>query len=139
MNAPSAAKRERFTHRQSILLNHLMRDGAELEWSPHGERTLESLLRRRMIRRVKLPARISGRRRYVLTRHGRAVISTFDTPATSALLACPFCGGMPSVQPWHGGPITKRMVECDGDDCPAHPCVTGDTLGDAVTRWNTRQ
>ena len=59
-------------------------------------------------------------------------------PEPMTLEPCPFCGSQPQVQPWHGGPITKRIVGCENDDCAAMPAVTGDTEAVAVERWNAR-
>ena len=53
-------------------------------------------------------------------------------------LACPFCGEYPSIEPWHGGRQTKRMISCDNDDCAVQPSVTGETRGQAIDSWNSR-
>lgn len=54
------------------------------------------------------------------------------------LLPCPFCGAHPTIEPWHGGKPTKRMVSCDNDDCAVCPSVSGETEREAITRWNLR-
>lgn len=54
------------------------------------------------------------------------------------LLPCPFCGGHPAVIPWHGGPPTKRLIECDNETCDVNPSVTGKTFEIARQRWNRR-
>jgi hypothetical protein len=51
---------------------------------------------------------------------------------------CPFCGIEPSVAPWHGGPMTKRMIACDNDACDVAPSTAGDTIKIALERWNRR-
>ncbi len=51
---------------------------------------------------------------------------------------CPFCGSIPKIAPWHGGPKTKRLVECDDDGCYVGPSVTGTTRAQAVKKWNVR-
>lgn len=54
------------------------------------------------------------------------------------LKLCPFCGGIPTVTPWHGGAKTKRMISCDNDACEVQPLVTGHTRAAAARRWNQR-
>lgn len=54
-------------------------------------------------------------------------------------LPCPFCGGSPEIQPWHGGPRTKRLISCVNEACLVGPMVTGDTEKKAVAAWNTRE
>jgi len=51
---------------------------------------------------------------------------------------CPFCGFKPTVEPWHGGPKTKRMVHCEADICFVNPSVTGSNEAEAVGKWNER-
>ena len=50
----------------------------------------------------------------------------------------PFCGGPASVEPWHGGKPTKRLIECANEDCDVKPSVTGETKREALALWNTR-
>ena len=68
------------------------------------------------------------------------------------LLPCPFCGGKPNIEPWHGGEPTKKMVSCPGVYansvmgrcnnaeiiCKVAPIVTGETKKEAIKNWNTR-
>ncbi|WCA60288.1 Lar family restriction alleviation protein [Agrobacterium tumefaciens] len=58
---------------------------------------------------------------------------------------CPFCGEEPTMQPWHGGLPTKKLIICtnagfhDGDGgCSVRPSVTGETEEEAVASWNRR-
>ena len=53
-------------------------------------------------------------------------------------LPCPFCGCQPTIQHWHGGGPEKRLISCDNEDCAPSPMVTGETIGDALSAWNTR-
>jgi hypothetical protein len=56
--------------------------------------------------------------------------------------ACPFCGGEPRVCP--DTSYGDATVFCpDGNDCPVSPIADaslrdGETVDDAITRWNTR-
>lgn len=54
------------------------------------------------------------------------------------LSPCPFCGGTPLCESWHGGKPTKRRVGCDNDECRILPSVTGETRQEAKRYWNTR-
>ncbi len=57
----------------------------------------------------------------------------------TGIKGCPFCGTQPEITPWHGGPPTKRMISCINDPgCDVLPMVSGDTMREAVKRWNTR-
>lgn len=56
----------------------------------------------------------------------------------ASLKPCPFCGLAPALVPWHGGRPTKMMVMCRDNDCDVGPMVTGETLAQAVRRWNGR-
>lgn len=54
-------------------------------------------------------------------------------------LPCPFCGALPTIVPWHGGPATKRMISCENEDsCAVNPMVSGDTRKEAIEYWNRR-
>jgi len=63
-------------------------------------------------------------------------------------LPCPFCGAAATIQYWHGGAPTKRLIKCSGQadtlmrsgpiTCEASPSVTGSTRTIALRRWNTR-
>ena len=52
------------------------------------------------------------------------------------VLCCPFCGSVPTMEPWHGGPPRKRIIHCDR--CAVSPGVTGATPRQAADRWNIR-
>lgn len=58
--------------------------------------------------------------------------------APPELLPCPFCGQPPTIEPWHGGPKSKRMISCENVYCDVSPQVTGNTARKAIERWNTR-
>lgn len=58
--------------------------------------------------------------------------------ATEAL-PCPFCGELPSIQPWHGGGPEKQMIGCPNLDCDVSPQVTGETRTEALENWNRRE
>lgn len=72
--------------------------------------------------------------------------NTADIAAQAGeLLPCPFCGGRPEIQPWHGGAPTKVMIACSnaeyGDEyggCSTGPQVTGETPAEAAAAWNRR-
>ena len=53
-------------------------------------------------------------------------------------LPCPWCGEQPEIQPWHGGPPTKRLVGCENEMCDVGPNVTGHTERMAIAAWNKR-
>jgi RNA polymerase subunit RPABC4/transcription elongation factor Spt4 len=52
--------------------------------------------------------------------------------------SCPWCGSQPTIQPWHGGRPTKKMIACENEDCNVAPQVTGQTRREALAEWNTR-
>lgn len=54
------------------------------------------------------------------------------------LLQCPFCGGEPIMEPWHGGGVRKKRVSCDNEECFVQSGVTGANIKVAASRWNTR-
>ena len=56
----------------------------------------------------------------------------------SGLLPCPFCGGSPVSQPWHGGGPRKTMVCCENEECHSSPSVTEETPEEASRNWNMR-
>lgn len=51
---------------------------------------------------------------------------------------CPFCGAEPTIEFWHGGPPSKRMIHCENEKCHVNPQTTGRTLDHAVENWNYR-
>lgn len=51
---------------------------------------------------------------------------------------CPWCGTQPTNEPWHGGGPEKHLVGCENEDCVVSPCVTGETLHEALDHWNSR-
>ena len=57
---------------------------------------------------------------------------------TTNLAPCPFCGGPPAIEPWHGGSPDKHVVHCQSDTCNVNPMVTGENEQEAVDRWNAR-
>jgi len=57
------------------------------------------------------------------------------------LLPCPFCGRLPTIEPWHGGGPRKVMIQCSAeyeDECPANVSVTQETPEGALAGWNHR-
>ena len=64
--------------------------------------------------------------------------ATSEPEVCWAAKACPFCGWVPNIQPWHGGKPTKRRISCDADQCSVQPSVTGETRAQALRRWNKR-
>lgn len=52
---------------------------------------------------------------------------------------CPWCWKQPTIQPWHGGRPTKKMVSCESEECRVSPQVTGQTRREALANWNTRK
>jgi hypothetical protein len=65
-----------------------------------------------------------------------ATMNRYEAQTTA--LACPFCGGAPTIEPWHGGGPQKHAVHCDNVRCWVQPMVTGPRLSSAVERWNVR-
>lgn len=61
------------------------------------------------------------------------------TLTTAEAKPCPWCGTQPTLQPWHGGRPTKRLVGCGSGDCNVSPSVTGETRREALYRWNIRR
>lgn len=65
--------------------------------------------------------------------------------STIRLLPCPFCGGEATVQPWHGGRPTKKLIRCskgyyydEDGGCSVGPSVCGETEEEAAASWNRR-
>jgi hypothetical protein len=54
------------------------------------------------------------------------------------LTQCPFCGGSPEIEYWHGGGPKKRMISCRSRNCDVSPNVTGETEREAIARWERR-
>lgn len=56
------------------------------------------------------------------------------------MLPCPFCGAIPTIEPWHSSVKTKKLVQCSSDSlrCAVWPSVSGETRKIAIMRWNTR-
>ena len=53
-------------------------------------------------------------------------------------LPCPFCGEPPIIQYWHGGPPTKRSIDCQSENCPIHPSACAHTEQQTLDDWNMR-
>lgn len=63
-------------------------------------------------------------------------------------LPCPFCGAPATIEFWHGGKPTKRMIKCGNGagtlgsaataTCEVYPSVTGETEREALAAWNSR-
>jgi len=51
-------------------------------------------------------------------------------------LTCPFCGSDPPLASQIAG---RFIVGCDSDDCPANPQVSGQSVSEAWTKWNSRR
>lgn len=65
--------------------------------------------------------------------------------STIRLLPCPFCGGEPTIRPWHGGRPTKKTIFCsnghyydEDGGCSVGPSVCGETEEEAAAAWNRR-
>ncbi len=60
--------------------------------------------------------------------------------AASELLACPFCGGRPSIGKWAGQSDPATAIECSSgfDDCPVNPSVACWTRDEAIAAWSQR-
>lgn len=59
-------------------------------------------------------------------------------PETAHLLPCPWCCTYPVIRPWHGGPVTRRAIFCENEDCEVAPGTSGDGISEAAKNWNTR-
>jgi len=62
-----------------------------------------------------------------------------DTVEAETMLPCPFCGGIPTMEPWHGGGPDKVLIHCENDGCDANPSVSGERPSEATRRWNVRK
>ena len=59
----------------------------------------------------------------------------------SDMKPCPFCGKEPMIEPSMCGPVGmkgSRIVCVNYSGCQAAPHVYGDTLEEAIERWNRR-
>lgn len=76
---------------------------------------------------------------------GKPLYQRLSEPETICpeALPCPFCGSPATIQYWHGGKPTKRMIRCSdslpGAICWVGPGVTGETKSEAIRRWNRRR
>lgn len=52
------------------------------------------------------------------------------------LIGCPFCGAKPVVFKWHR---SARRIRCENEECLVAPSVTGSSIEEAGTAWNTRR
>lgn len=57
---------------------------------------------------------------------------------TGRMMHCPFCGIVPTAEPWHGGGPRKVYISCQNDDCKVQPGVTGETPEEVLENWNHR-
>ena len=67
-------------------------------------------------------------------------VETWYTPTKPKdALPCPWCGTKPVMQPWHGGGINKKMLQCVSERCEVSPAVTGESAEEAIRKWNRRK
>jgi len=57
-------------------------------------------------------------------------------PRPIVALTCPFCGSDPPLASQIAG---RFIVGCDSDDCHANPQVSGQSVSEAWTKWNSRR
>ena len=57
---------------------------------------------------------------------------------TVILKSCPWCGHIPTIQPWPIGPPGQYRVLCENGLCPAIPEVVAETKRKAINAWNRR-
>lgn len=53
-------------------------------------------------------------------------------------LNCPFCGEQATIEFYHGGRPSKRLISCSSTTCEVRPSVTGETHAKALSHWNLR-